>query len=234
MMPVHPGWGAIALRLFLAVVAGTLIGINRDERGRAAGLRTTLLVCLAACIAMLQANLLMDTQGKPATSFVSMDVMRLPLGILSGIGFIGAGAIIKRGDHALGVTTAATIWFVTVLGLCFGGGQIVLGIVSLALALVVLSLMKRVEGQIPRYREASLIAKLTEGAPPEDEIRKLLERGGVGLMSWSVVYDDDGNPCRLESWTQWQTKHGEIGPPPVVQELSRQHGISELSWRMSH
>jgi putative Mg2+ transporter-C (MgtC) family protein len=121
-----------------------------------------------------------------------------------------------------------------VLGLCFGGGQIVLGIVSLALALVVLSVMKRVEGRIPRYREGSLILKLSEGAPPEDEIRKLLESGGVGLMTWSVVYDDAGKPCRLESSTQWQTKHGEIGLPPVVQELSRQRGITELSWRMSH
>ncbi|MGI8770953.1 MAG: MgtC/SapB family protein [Acidobacteriaceae bacterium] len=230
-MPVYPTWGSIALRLFLAVVAGTLIGINRDERGRAAGLRTTLLVCLAACVAMLQANLLMSTAGKPPTSFVSMDVMRLPLGILSGIGFIGAGAIIKRGDRARGVTTAATIWFVTVLGLCFGGGQNVLGVVALVLALVVLSVMRRIEKRIPRYREASLIAKLTEGAPPEEELRTVLERGGVRLRNWSVVYDEAGKPCRVESSAQWRVRDGEIGPPAAVQELSRRSGVSELSWR---
>lgn len=231
-MPVHPGWGEIALRLFLAVVAGTLIGINRDERGRAAGLRTTLLVCLAACVAMLQANLLLGTVGKAPDSFVSMDVMRLPLGILSGIGFIGAGAIIKRGERALGVTTAATLWFVTVLGLCFGGGQIVLGIVALILALAVLSLMRHVEARLPTYRHANLIAKLTEEAPPEEELRRMLERGGVRLMSWSVVYEDGGRPCRVESSTRWRGRPEEFGPPRVVEELSRVRGVSEVSWRM--
>ncbi len=230
-MPVYPTWGAIALRLFLAVVAGTLIGINRDERGRAAGLRTTLLVCLAACVAMLQANLLMGTVGKAHDSFVVLDLMRLPLGILSGIGFIGAGAIIKRGDRARGVTTAATIWFVTVLGLCFGGGQNVLGIIALILALVVLSLMKRVEKGLPRYLDASLIVKLTDEAPPQEELRAVLERGGVRLRSWSVVYDEAGKPCRVESSAQWRVREGEIAPPPAVQELSQRSGVSEVSWR---
>ena len=67
------------------------------------------------------------TTGKPTDSFVTLDLMRLPLGILTGMGFIGAGAILKKGDIVLGVTTATTLWFVTVLGLCFGGGQWILG-----------------------------------------------------------------------------------------------------------
>ena len=62
--------------------------------------------------------------------------MRLPLGILTGIGFIGAGAILRRGDMVLGATTAATIWFVAVLGICFGGGQIWLGLAALSGALI--------------------------------------------------------------------------------------------------
>ena len=117
----------IALRLGLTVLAGALIGFNRSEHGRPAGLRTTMLVCLAASLSMIQANLLLGAAGRPADSFVTLDLMRLPLGILSGMGFIGGGVILKRQNLVFGITTAATLWFVTVLGLCFGGGQTVLG-----------------------------------------------------------------------------------------------------------
>jgi putative Mg2+ transporter-C (MgtC) family protein len=126
-MPVHPEWPDIALRLLCTIVAGFVIGFDRGEHGRPAGLRTSMLVALAARVAMIQANLLMPTNGKAPDSFVVLDLMRLPLGILSGMGFIGAGAIVRRDNIVLGVTTAATLWFITVIGLCFGGGQLLLG-----------------------------------------------------------------------------------------------------------
>jgi hypothetical protein len=79
-MPLNIGWGEIALRLALTVAAGILIGLNRSEHGHAAGLRTTLLVCLAASLSMLQVNLLLSMIGKTPSSFAVMDLMRLPLG----------------------------------------------------------------------------------------------------------------------------------------------------------
>src|SRR5215467_14403800 len=124
-------WHDVALRLALSVVAGAVLGIDRGEHGRPAGLRTTLLVCLAAAVAMIQTNLLLGTAGKTGSSFAVLDLMRLPLGILTGMGFIGGGAILRRDNMVMGVTTAATLWFVTVLGLCFGGGQIGLGMAGL-------------------------------------------------------------------------------------------------------
>jgi putative Mg2+ transporter-C (MgtC) family protein len=123
-MPLTLTWHDIAIRLALSVVAGTLIGLDRGEHGRPAGLRTTLLVCLAAAVAMIQTNLLLATKGRPTDSFIMLDLMRLPLGILTGMGFIGGGAILRRDGFVLGVTTAATLWFVTVIGLCFGGGSL--------------------------------------------------------------------------------------------------------------
>src|SRR6266403_152886 len=116
-MPLTVGWRDIAARLFFTVLAGALIGWNRGEHGHPAGLRTTMLVCLAASVAMIETNLLLGTRGKPQDSFAVFDPMRLPLGILSGMGFIGAGAILRRGNVVQGVTTAATLWFVTVIGL---------------------------------------------------------------------------------------------------------------------
>ena len=127
-MPIPLTWPEIVLRLSCALATGAVIGLNRTGHDRPAGLRTSILVCLAACIAMLQVNLLLSLRGRTSDSFVMNDLMRLPLGILSGMGFIGAGAIVRRQKLVVGVTTAATMWFLTVLGLCFGGGQTILGI----------------------------------------------------------------------------------------------------------
>ena len=112
-MPLTLTWQEIALRLALATLVGAAVGFDRGDHGRPAGLRTTLLVCLAAAVAMIEANLLLVTSGKALDSFATLDVMRLPLGILTGRGFIGGGAILRRDGFVLGVTRAA-LWFVTV------------------------------------------------------------------------------------------------------------------------
>src|SRR5262249_50187652 len=126
-MPIEPAWAEILVRLLMTLIAGAVIGFNREARGHAAGLRTTILVGLAAALAMIQANVLLTVGGKTSDSFGVMDLMRLPLGILTGVGFIGAGAILRRGDLIIGVTTAATLWIMTVIGLCLGGCQVALG-----------------------------------------------------------------------------------------------------------
>jgi len=108
-MPVQLEWADIGLRLACTLAAAFAIGLNRGEHGRPAGLRTTMLVSLAASIAMMLSNSLLGTAGRPEKSFVTFDVMRLPLGILTGMGFIGAGAILRRDNMVLGVTTAATL-----------------------------------------------------------------------------------------------------------------------------
>jgi putative Mg2+ transporter-C (MgtC) family protein len=94
--------------LLCTVIAGGLFGLDRSERGRVAGLRTTILISLVACLSMIEVNLLISLSGKAPDSYVVLDLMRLPLGILSGMGFIGAGAIVRRDQFVVGVTTAAT------------------------------------------------------------------------------------------------------------------------------
>jgi uncharacterized membrane protein YhiD involved in acid resistance len=95
-MQTEIAWWEVAVRLLLSSAAGATLGANRTEYGRAAGLRTTVLVCLTASAGMVLANLLLNTTGKTPDSFISLDVMRLPLGILTGMGFIGAGAILHN------------------------------------------------------------------------------------------------------------------------------------------
>ena len=88
-MSIDPGGADISLRLFLTLIACAALGLDRGEHGRPAGLRTVMLVGLAAALAMAAGNLLLSTTGRTDGSFATMDVMRLPLGILTGIGFIG-------------------------------------------------------------------------------------------------------------------------------------------------
>jgi putative Mg2+ transporter-C (MgtC) family protein len=149
-MPLVVTWSDLALRLFVTFAASLLIGLNRGQHGEPAGLRTTILVGMAAAVAMIQANVLLPTAGKEPGFFSVLDLMRLPLGILAGMGFIGGGAILRRGNLVLGVTTAATLWFVTVIGLCFGGGQLVLGVAATGICLTVLWALKAFEAYIPQ------------------------------------------------------------------------------------
>jgi putative Mg2+ transporter-C (MgtC) family protein len=154
-MPLSLAWNDIALRLALTVAAGLALGFNRSEHGKAAGMRTTLLVRIAASVAMIQVNLLLPMAGRPAGSFIMNDLMRLPLGILTGVGFIGGGAILRRGNIVTGVTTAATLWLATVVGLCFGGGQNELGLAATALGLVALWPLAWIEHALKREHSAS-------------------------------------------------------------------------------
>lgn len=230
-MPTHLEWPEIALRLALAFAAGLLVGLNRSKSGHPAGLRTTLLVCLAAAVAMLQVNILLGTGGRKPDSFMMLDLMRLPLGILSGIGFIGAGAILRKGNMIQGVTTAATLWFVTVIGLCLGGGQIGLGLTSLALALIILHGLKWLERHMREQKLATLTVMTGRNGPDEQEISAQLAAAGFKISGCSVTYIDQGRLRRLHYALGWRGRSTETQSPPIVHRLALQAGVQELEWR---
>jgi len=173
-MPLSPSWGDISVRLALTLIAGAVIGFNRGARGHAAGLRTTMLVCLAASVAMIEMNILLPVSGKTPQSFSVMDIMRLPLGILTGVGFIGGGAILRKGDLVTGVTTAATLWLVTVIGLCLGGGQLVLGVATTVLGVITLWLLKWIDLAIPREHRATMTVTADDDWKPLTDLPRLI------------------------------------------------------------
>jgi putative Mg2+ transporter-C (MgtC) family protein len=156
------------------MLAGAIVGFDRGARGHAAGLRTTMLVGLAASLAMILANVLLSVTGKTPESFSTTDVMRLPLGILTGVGFIGGGTIVKKGDLVIGVTTAATLWLITVIGLCFGAGQLILGATATMLAVITLWVLKWVDIMIPREHRARLVLACERSWSVPEEVSALL------------------------------------------------------------
>lgn len=229
-MPVTLDGQQIAVRLILTVIAGLVIGFNRGEHGRPAGMRTTLLVCLAASLSMIQANLLMNTVGKAHDSFVVLDLMRLPLGILSGMGFIGAGAILRRNNLVLGVTTAATLWFTTVMGLCFGGGQLGLGIAALVLGFVTLWGLKYVERIIKQDSRALLVMTVLRDGPTDEEVRSRVGQDQCTIINWGITYLDNGRR-QIRSDIERRIVPGETHPPGFVSQLGQSIGVENLRWQ---
>jgi putative Mg2+ transporter-C (MgtC) family protein len=232
-MPLTLTWHEIAIRLTLSVIAGALIGFDRGEHGRPAGLRTTLLVCLAAAVAMVQANLLLSTRGRSPDSFVDMDVMRLPLGILTGMGFIGGGAILRRDGFVLGVTTAATLWFVTVIGLCFGGGQIGLGIAATVLGGLVLSGLRWFDYSVKREQHGTLFLTTERDLPHEEAIRAIVQKAGYKIMSVSAVTCDKQTERRnVEFMVQWRSAAHNLDAPAFLRDLLNDPHVTTAHWKV--
>jgi len=231
-MTLYLSWEQIALRLALACLASLALGYNRDEHGRPAGMRTVMLVTLTATLAMLQVNLLLPLRGKAPDSFNMMDVMRLPLGILSGIGFIGAGAIIKKESGAIGVTTAATLWFSTMLGLLFGGGQLILGCVATVLALGILTLLRYVERYVPRAHRGTLWLAFGEDAPAEREVVERIRRFPLDMHGLAVGYGSEPQLKWLRCEIKWKANAGEtLRTPEKLAELRGLAGVTGFEWR---
>src|ERR1700722_975451 len=223
-------WPDVGLRIALTVLAAGAIGFDRDVEGHSAGLRTSLLVALAACLAMLQANWLMNSAGKSSDSFVVLDLMRMPLGILTGVGFIGGGAILKRGDNVQGLTTAATLWFVTVIGLCFGGGQIGLGVAGGLLALLILRALKMVEVRLKREHASRLWLKWKVGE--YDAASAIWGLRGADLESSGLAVKQD-TVARVEELrcsVRRLALREQRGLPPVVAEVVGRQGILQREW----
>jgi putative Mg2+ transporter-C (MgtC) family protein len=229
-MPTNLVWSDIAIRLFCTIVAGGLIGFDRGEHGRPAGLRTTLLVALAACLAMIQVNILLPTAGRPANSFVMNDLMRLPLGILSGMGFIGAGAIVRRDNFVVGITTAATLWFVTVIGLSFGGGQIALGLIGSAIGIAVLTVLKAVEDRMKQDYVGKLSLVVDASGPGENDIRASLAQAGVKVSACAFAYSPVAQNTEFNCDLIWRATERNNQVPEVIHALARRPGLIKLAW----
>ncbi|MCX5513276.1 magnesium transporter [Kaistia algarum] len=135
-----------ALRLGLATLCGFLIGINRDAREKTAGMRTLALVALGAALVTMTAISVPEFAGH--ADALSRGLQGAIQGVLAGIGFIGAGAILRRGKHeelVRGVTTAATVWMAATLGIACGLANWSLVVIALVLVFVILMVAKPIE-----------------------------------------------------------------------------------------
>jgi putative Mg2+ transporter-C (MgtC) family protein len=161
---------------------------------------------------MIQANVLLAVWGKQHDSFGAMDLMRSPLGILTGIGFIGGRAILRRGELVTGVTTAATLWVMTLIGLCFGGEQLGLGSIATMLTLLTLRAVRWIDLRIPREQHAVLAIAATPNSSRVQDLVALIAPLGYRAR----FRRQTGAKDRLHSklWFEISWKSSDVAGPP--------------------
>ena len=173
------------LRPLAALLAGALVGLERSYHGRAAGLRTYALVCLGSALFVALAEQLARGPGGGLG-----DSTRVIQGIVTGIGFLGAGVIVKEGLSVRGLTTAASIWVTSAVGVVIGAGYYLLGAGATALTLALLSILRSLEDRLhsQSYVHCHLSFRRDQ-IGSEDWLRKLVADHGFSITDLSYKLD---------------------------------------------
>ncbi|MFH1305346.1 MAG: MgtC/SapB family protein, partial [Candidatus Omnitrophota bacterium] len=169
----------ILLRILLSALLGGLIGMEREIHGHAAGLRTHILVCIGSTLFMMTSI----TVAMKYSHLGEVDPSRIAAGVVTGIGFLGAGAIIRYGASIRGLTTAASIWAVAAVGLAVGGGMYEAAGITTGVALVIL-ILSRLEDLLERKRPGKRmeVFQRVEGETCKAEIKSLIEEYGGKII----------------------------------------------------
>lgn len=180
-----------SVRLAVAAFLGALIGIEREHHGRSAGFRTQMLVALGAALAMIVSlSFAQVFTGTGQTPGVSVDPARVAVAVMSGIGFLGAGAIIQYGVNIRGLTTAASLWCTAAVGLACGFGLYIVAVVATGLALFILQVLAKLNYMLRTqwYKSITLTVR-SSGQDNVTRFKDLLAEHGVTLIDYE--YEND-------------------------------------------
>lgn len=184
---------AIAIHLLAAVLAGGVIGLERSSHGRPAGFRTHTLVCLASSLLMLATRYQQEWLPDLPLEAIRADPARMAQGILTGIGFLGAGVIFKEGLNVRGLTTAASIWITSAIGMLIGVGFYFPAILTTVLTLGILTVFRWIENKLPSHTYSQHTLRFDrDNAMQEDEVRGMLKSHGFDIANMSYRITDDG------------------------------------------
>lgn len=224
--------GDILMRIALSLVAGTLLGIERERHGRAAGLRTTLLVSLSSCVAMIVSDGFYQESFRQSgmESGWHPDPARLAAGILAGMGFLGAGVIVRQRDHVVrGVTTAASLWFASIIGLAFGAGAIGVGWIATLCALVILILLPFLESRILCDWYSDLEVSFSSAECTVQGIAEVL--GSLGVRIKAVDLDENlvRKRCRATFHLKYKRKGILVHSERLLERVRSMPGVTRVS-----
>jgi len=214
------GWPQVLLRLFVAAALGGAVGLERELRERQAGLRTHLVVAVGAALFTL-------VSAYGFRGFGGVDPSRIAAQIVSGIGFLGAGAIIRQGLSVRGLTTAASLWLVAAIGMAAGAGYWDGALIATAGALLTLGPLRVVAYRLlRRYRPVHdrLLVELPAGASPVPVIAAI-ERQGGRVVSLDVAQEGERRSVAVDVELP-----GATSPVAVVAGVSEVEGVLEVQW----
>lgn len=214
----------LVLRIIVGTVLGAIIGYERDIHGRPAGLRTHAIVALASATFMVVSTHLAYYQHYRAGDFTEVDGSRIAASVVSGIGFLAAGAILRNGFTVQGLTTAAGLWLVAAIGLCAGGGMYIESVAATLIGVATLTMMRRFEDKDDRVNRR-IVLTLSEAAISTD--RMLAKLGELALCpaleGWST--EDAGAVRRLTIGVRLLREGGEA---QLVAALQAEPGVAGL------
>jgi putative Mg2+ transporter-C (MgtC) family protein len=220
-------WKEALLRLALAAALGGLVGVERELREREAGLRTHMLVALGSALFTIVSAYGFHDFLASGQSVVRADPTRIAAQIVTGIGFLGAGAIIRQGLSVRGLTTAATLWVVAAIGLATGAGYYSGAVITTALVLISLGPLRILAYRsLRRYRPEGgrLLVELHAGTSPGSVIDEV-ERAGLRIDTIEV--SQEGDRRRLELDVQLPKSSQ---PAMVVARVADVDDVVEVRW----
>lgn len=183
----------VLLRIAIALAVGGVIGFERTFHGRPAGFRTHSLVCLASALLMLVTVYQSDWMTAVPLDAIRTDPTRMAQGIMTGIGFLGAGVIFKEGLTVRGLTTAASIWVTAAIGILVGIGFYLPAMIGTAAVLIILSAFRFIELRLPSEYFAHHSLKFDrQSVMPEEELRSLVGTYGFTIANMSSRLTESG------------------------------------------
>ena len=209
----------VVFRLVLALVAGALVGLERESHAKPAGLRTYIIICLGACLLMLLSIYIPQAIG-------TGDPGRIAAQVVTGIGFLGAGAIIRFGFNVKGMTSAASIWTMAAVGMAIGAGFYVGAVVSVLILLIALRLLNSVEEKLLGWTLFKKVAvRCSRRADIIDDIVKVFESNNAKRDSWSMR--DEIKEGRIE-YTAVTKITRDTDVRKILKELGEIDGVFEV------
>jgi putative Mg2+ transporter-C (MgtC) family protein len=217
--------GVFMMRLLVAMVLGGLVGMERQTRGRAAGLRTNILVCLGSAAIIVAFQKLSLELNVGSESAIRMDPARVAAGVITGIGFLGAGTIVKSNDFVRGLTTAASIWVVSAIGVTVGLGEYVISVALTLLVLLTLYVLHRLPVKGDHY--FSLRLRWTGDLGLLSEVTAQLLEERAHIKNRSVVRHPNTGQCSATLGLRIRNKDRDTA---IFDRLQGDERFDEVGW----
>ncbi|MBS1495239.1 MAG: MgtC/SapB family protein [Bacteroidetes bacterium] len=218
-------WTEMLIRLALAAILGASVGLERERKERAAGLRTHMMVCIGSALAMLVSTYgFADVLGTPN---VSLDPSRVAAQVISGIGFIGGGTILfLRQNIVKGLTTASGLWTVAAIGLAAGGGMYLAAFVTTLFAIFILWMLHPVERRFSRrFQSKAIRLTVDDKAKSAEVVNKIIHNDNLDIQSCNVDRHDSNYiiSFKFKNLDKKELK-------AMIGEFQSDAGIKEINW----
>lgn len=219
------GDSVFVLRILIAMIFGGLVGMERQSRGRPAGLRTNILVCVGSAAIIVAFQKVSGEFNVGAESVIRMDPARAAAGVITGIGFLGAGTIVKSSDFVRGLTTAASIWVVSAIGITAGLGEYFISGFLTLMVLFSLYLLHRIHVKSDNYYRLRL--EWTGSLDLLGEVTSVLEESHVQIKSRSITRKPKSGRCKATLLLKVHQKREE---PAVIAKFHDDERFEEIAW----